>query len=48
VFSPDGQSIAFLRGANHGQPQLFTMKANGSGIRRIAGRASAPIWQPLP
>jgi Tol biopolymer transport system component len=50
TFSPDGQSIAFLRSltANHRRPQLYTMKANGSRIRYIAARASAPIWQPIP
>lgn len=48
LFSPDGQSIAFLRISMHGQRRLFTIRANGSRLRRIVGNANPPIWQPLP
>ena len=41
-FSPDGRSIALLRAG-----QLWTMKADGSGQRRLTTRAAAgPSWSP--
>jgi hypothetical protein len=41
-WSPDGKQLAFLKGG-----QLWTMKANGSGQRRLTTRAAAgPSWSP--
>ena len=41
-FSPDGRSIALLKAG-----QLWTMKADGSGKRRLTTRpASGPSWSP--
>jgi dipeptidyl aminopeptidase/acylaminoacyl peptidase len=41
-FSPDGRSIALLKGG-----QLWTMKADGSAKRRLTTRAaSGPSWSP--
>lgn len=48
VFSPDGRSIAFVRGAE--RPELFLMRADGGGVRRLvrwrAGGGFAPSWSP--
>ncbi|MEU4426941.1 hypothetical protein AB0F81_40490 [Actinoplanes sp. NPDC024001] len=41
-WSPDGRQLAFLKGG-----QLWTMKADGSGQRRLSTRAAAgPSWSP--
>ncbi|MBM2621505.1 PD40 domain-containing protein [Actinoplanes sp. LDG1-06] len=41
-WSPDGKSIAFLKGG-----YLFVMKADGTGQRRLTTRAAAgPSWSP--
>ena len=48
AFSPDGRSIAFVRGAE--RPELFLMRADGGGVRRLvawgAGGGFAPSWSP--
>ena len=49
VFSPDGNSIA-LTLSRDGNPELYTMDANGGGLRRLthtkAGAESSPVWSP--
>jgi Tol biopolymer transport system component len=49
-WSPDGRSIAFVRG-NYGIPwEVYIMNADGSGVRRLglAGSVgdSRPVWSP--
>jgi Tol biopolymer transport system component len=47
-FSPEGGRIAFVQptwGRDGGE--LWVMRADGSGARRIAGRAVSPDWQPV-
>jgi Tol biopolymer transport system component len=48
AFSPDGRSIAFVRGAE--RPELFLMGADGGGVKRLvawrAGGGYAPSWSP--
>ena len=52
-WSPDGQRIAFSRQTNesHGLNRLFTMKANGSDVRRLLAESPFederdPSWSP--
>jgi Tol biopolymer transport system component len=49
-FSPDGKWIVFAKSGLGGEPDLFVMRANGSGIRPITRTAlwdSAPDWGPV-
>ena len=49
-FSPDGKLIVFAKSGLGGEPDLFVMRANGTGIRPITRTAlwdSAPDWGPL-
>lgn len=54
VFSPDGRSIAFARAAGGRNPDLYAMRADGSGVHlvyRSRGRYFsdfAPDWGPKP
>ena len=46
-FSPDGKWIVFAKSGLGGEPDLFVMRADGSGIRPITRTAiwdSAPDW----
>jgi TolB protein len=46
-FSPDGKRIVFAKSGRGGEPDLFVMRANGSGIRPLTRTAiwdSAPDW----
>ena len=48
-FSPDGQWITFVKSGRGGQPDIFAMRANGTGMRPITQTAvwdSAPDWGP--
>jgi TolB protein len=48
-FSPDGQSITFAKGGVGGQPDIFTMHVDGSGVTPVTQTAlpdSAPDWGP--
>lgn len=54
-WSPDGRSIVFTRsqdaipGLSTNRPDIFTMNADGSGMRRLyaaSGVASGPRWSP--
>ena len=48
-FSPDGKSITFARSGVGGEPDIFTMRANGTNIQPVTrNRAwdSAPDWGP--
>ena len=48
AFSPDGRSIAFVRGAT--RPELFLMRSDGGGVKRLVrwrdGGGFAPSWSP--
>lgn len=47
VWSPDGASIAFASGSPHGIPNLWVVKADGTGFRQLTARgANAPSWTP--
>ena len=46
-FSPDGKWIIFAKSGKAGQPDIFVMKPNGTGIRPVTRTAvwdSAPDW----
>ena len=46
-FSPDGRWITFAKSGKGGQPDVFVMRANGTGIRPVTRTAlwdSAPDW----
>jgi TolB protein len=48
VFSPDGLQIA-LTLSKDGNPELYTMNAQGGGLRRLTrtrGAESSPTWSP--
>ena len=48
-FSPDGQSITFAKGGVDGQPDIFTMHLDGTGVSPVTQTAlpdSAPDWGP--
>ena len=48
-FSPDGGSIVFAKGPEGGNVDLYTMRLNGSHVRRITRSRlwqSAPAWGP--
>jgi TolB protein len=50
TFSPDGKSIVFSKGPASGNPQVYTMRLNGSHLQRITKSAlwdSAPDWGPV-
>jgi alpha-tubulin suppressor-like RCC1 family protein/subtilisin family serine protease len=47
-YSPDGTKIAFQR-TQDGQPDIYVMKADGSGVTRLTSHAAydvAPAWSP--
>jgi TolB protein len=46
-FSPDGKWIAFSKSGRGGEPDIFVMRANGTGIRPVTQSSlwdSAPDW----
>jgi TolB protein len=46
-FSPDGKRITFGKSGRGGEPDVFVMRANGTGIRAVTRTAlsdSAPDW----
>ena len=43
--SPDGRSIAFVREDASGDPAVWTMRADGSGQRRLVA-GDRPVWAP--
>jgi Tol biopolymer transport system component len=50
-WSPDGKRIAFdgARKESRGVPDIYVMRADGSGVRRIAGGSAYqwyPVWSP--
>ena len=49
VFSPDGSKIAFMS-QRDGNPEIYVMNRNGSGVRRLTNTPSAaetaPTWSP--
>ena len=48
-FSPDGRHIVYAQTGRGGEPDLFTMRRNGSDRRRVTGSGaweSAPDWGP--
>jgi TolB protein len=48
VFSPDGKQIAFMS-ARDGNPEIYVMNVDGSGIRRLTNHAAgdvSPTWSP--
>ena len=48
-FSPDGKWITFAKTGRGGQPDVFVMRSNGTGIRPVTRTAlwdSAPDWGP--
>ena len=50
VFSPDGAQIAFTRGPDNADGDIWTMNADGSGERQLTrtpGRDESPDWQPV-
>ena len=48
AWSPDGRWVAFTRRErNVRRSDLYVMRADGSGKRRVARYAGAPAWQPL-
>jgi Tol biopolymer transport system component len=49
AWSPDGQRIAFASDLKGGFPDIWTMKPNGSGLRRITSSPEIegnPAWSP--
>jgi Tol biopolymer transport system component len=42
TWSPDGLWIAFDRGSG---PHVYTVRLDGSGLRRVRSRASSPDWR---
>src|SRR6186713_597325 len=47
-WSPDGRSIA-LESRRHGEPEIYVMSADGSGLRRLTRNPSSdthPVWMP--
>jgi TolB protein len=54
AFNPTGSRIVFVRGhPGDGRSDLFTMRPNGSGVRRLTGHSGrplggvyAPSWSP--
>jgi TolB protein len=47
TWSPDGRSIAFTRGRNEGRQYLYTMRADGTHLRRLSDVATInPAWSP--
>jgi Tol biopolymer transport system component len=47
-WSPDGTSFAFIGSSDTDTEAVFVMRADGSGVRRVAEPASAlfPVWSP--
>lgn len=48
-FSPDGRRVVFSRDGRGGQPDIFTMRLSGGGVRRVTRTPrweSAPDWGP--
>jgi Tol biopolymer transport system component len=50
AWSPDGTKIAFQRTLSGGNTEIFTMNADGSGVRKLTDNAPAwddfPAWSP--
>lgn len=53
VFSKDGRYIAFIRtrvegrrGPGETDGELWIMKTDGSGAKKVADRAATPVWSP--
>ena len=46
AWSPDGTRIAFQRTLSGGNTEIFTMSAEGSGLRRLTD--NAPVWDEAP
>jgi Tol biopolymer transport system component len=44
-FSPDGRSIVFAKGQEGGNVDVYTMRLDGSHVRRIT---RSPLWQSAP
>ena len=47
-WSPDGRFVVFET-RRHGEPQIYVMEADGSGLRRLTRNASSdthPVWTP--
>lgn len=47
-YSPDGTQIAFTRWPASGRFSVWTMRADGSGARRLLVDARSPAWRPIP
>jgi Tol biopolymer transport system component len=45
AFSPDGRWIVFAKSGKGGEPDIFVMRANGSGIRPVT---RTPLWDSAP
>jgi Tol biopolymer transport system component len=45
-WSPDGQAIVFSRSGNGHVPSIYTVRPDGTHLRRIAVGALAPQWSP--
>lgn len=47
AWSPSGRSIAFARSLANGTTQIWVMRGDGSGRRRLARRGAGwPTWSP--
>lgn len=50
AWSPDGRKLAFSADLDHsGHPEIYTIRANGAGLRRLTFSHSvniAPVWNP--
>jgi TolB protein len=46
LFSPNGRRIAFVRSPRQFASELWVMKADGSGQRKLAARGTNLAWSP--
>jgi Tol biopolymer transport system component len=44
-FSPDGKWITFAKAGTAGEPDIFVMSTNGTGIRAVT---RTPVWDSAP